>query len=193
MSGGKMNSYGSSPIRFRKDDIADVDARTEYFLLVPIFWEQPRPLAYVQEALDKLWKCQDDYADATLEVAEADVDGGGSNVNLNDTLDENKGIFGLVDGCFGASRSIDDFEKIGSNSEIPTDQEFGLADLDENTERVKIVPDIIATLERPEHTNFMSREEPFTSGPDAARNEDNGKLLDTEVEEASLEWPQTNK
>ncbi|CAN1791070.1 hypothetical protein LINPERHAP1_LOCUS19118 [Linum perenne] len=58
MSGGKMNSYGSSPIRFRKDDIADVDARTEYFLLVPIFWEQPRPLAYVQEALDKLWKCQ---------------------------------------------------------------------------------------------------------------------------------------
>ncbi|CAN1242851.1 hypothetical protein LINPERPRIM_LOCUS5473 [Linum perenne] len=59
MSGGKMNAYGSGLIRFRKEDIAKADDRTEYFLLVRIFWDQLKPFAYVQEALDKVWKCQE--------------------------------------------------------------------------------------------------------------------------------------
>ncbi|CAN1120254.1 hypothetical protein LINPERHAP2_LOCUS97 [Linum perenne] len=53
-----LNSSVSGLIRFHKEDIAKADDRTEYFLLVRIFWEQPKPLSYVQEALDKLWKCQ---------------------------------------------------------------------------------------------------------------------------------------
>ncbi|CAN1752934.1 hypothetical protein LINPERHAP1_LOCUS4939, partial [Linum perenne] len=55
---GKMTKSGNGPIHFRKEDIAEVDDRTEYFLLVRIFWDHPKPLEYVQEALDKLWKCQ---------------------------------------------------------------------------------------------------------------------------------------
>ncbi|CAN1276069.1 Probable ribose-5-phosphate isomerase 3, chloroplastic [Linum perenne] len=56
--GGKMNPSGKGLIHFRKEDIAEADDRTEYFPLVRIFWYQPKPLEYVQEALDKLWKCQ---------------------------------------------------------------------------------------------------------------------------------------
>ncbi|CAN1135351.1 hypothetical protein LINPERPRIM_LOCUS15602 [Linum perenne] len=128
----------------------------------------------------------DDYADAALEIAETDMDGGGSGDNLNDILEENEGMFGLVDGCFGADRFIDDFEKIGSNSKIPNGQEFELADMDEHTEGVEVVPDSIASLERPEHTNSRTREELFTLDLVAARKEENGKILDPEMEEANL-------
>ncbi|CAN1178821.1 hypothetical protein LINPERPRIM_LOCUS36968 [Linum perenne] len=86
--------------------------------------------------------------------------------------------------------------KIGSDSEIPTKQEYGLEGLDENSERTEKVAYGAAHFEIPVHSKFMTKAEPFTSDggiPDAAGNEGIGKLFDSEVEEASLEWPQNNK
>ncbi|CAN1335832.1 hypothetical protein LINPERPRIM_LOCUS36904 [Linum perenne] len=58
MAGSKQTLPAGGPIRFCKQDIIDAEDRTEYFLLVRIFWDQPRPLIFVQETLDNLWKCQ---------------------------------------------------------------------------------------------------------------------------------------
>ncbi|CAN1149197.1 hypothetical protein LINPERPRIM_LOCUS38504 [Linum perenne] len=41
--------------------------RNDYFLLVRVFWSPPRPLDYVQEVLDNIWKCQ-----GTLQIFESD-------------------------------------------------------------------------------------------------------------------------
>ncbi|CAN1291053.1 hypothetical protein LINPERPRIM_LOCUS20975, partial [Linum perenne] len=119
-----------------------------------------------------------------------------SDVNLKDSNDEKDGWFDSVKSCFRNNCSKDNIEEMGSETEIPTDQEDGLEGLGENSERNEKVADGADCFEIPVHSNFMTRAEPFTSdcaSLDAIRNEGNGKLFDSEVEEARLEWPQINK
>ncbi|CAN1774104.1 hypothetical protein LINPERHAP1_LOCUS12792 [Linum perenne] len=105
----------------------------------------------------------EDYADAALDDAEAELDGEESDVNLKDSNDEKDGWFDSVKSCFRNNCSKDNIEEMGSETEIPTDQEDGLEGLGENSERNEKVADGADCFEIPVHSNFMTRAEPFTS------------------------------
>ncbi|CAN1782067.1 hypothetical protein LINPERHAP1_LOCUS15654, partial [Linum perenne] len=67
----------------------------------------------------------DDYADAALEVAETELAGGGSNEKLKDSLEDNGGLFGLMDGCFQDGRPSDDIGKITVTWMLQETKEMG--------------------------------------------------------------------